>query len=101
MSGHQSLDDFGNLLLLASRELGDPLKSLVEATARSDDAPRLGLAKKFLDGDTERTGHWNQHVGTRRVAALLPIANVRLILTNLPGQFALRKTSGLSKGFET
>ncbi len=59
VAGFQSLDDFGNLLLLSSREFGDSLKCLVETTARSDDPPRFGLAKQFLDGNTESTGHWN------------------------------------------
>jgi hypothetical protein len=93
----QSLDHFGDFLLLAAGQFGDPLKSLVQTAPRGNDAPWLWLAQQFLDSDAQGIGHRHEHVGTRQVAASLPIAHIGRFFANLPGQFAEAQSGGLAQ----
>jgi hypothetical protein len=97
----EDFDKLGQLLLLAAWQPQRFLKRLAELSTRSDDTLGPGFAQQLMHGDTERFGHRHQHVGTRQIAALFPVTNVRLVLADLAGQFPLRKAGGFAQSFET
>jgi hypothetical protein len=97
----EDLDELGQFRLLAARQPQGILKHQAELSTRSNDTLGPGFAQQLMHGDAERLGHRQQHVGTRQVAALFPIADVRLVLADLPGQFPLRKAGGFAQSFET
>lgn len=97
MLSEQGLNHFGDFLLLAAWQFGDPLKSLVQAAPRGNDAPWFGLAQQFLDGDAQGAGHRHEHIRTRYLSATFPIAHIGRRLINLPCEFAHRNTGGLTQ----
>ena len=100
MLGDEEFDEVGQLLLLAAWQAGSFLEDLAQFATRCRDALGTGLAQEFLDRDTQGLGHGDEHVGTGEVPALLPIADVGLVLADLAGQLALGQSSGLPEGFE-
>jgi len=74
---------------------------LAELAARSAVAPGAGLAQEFLDRHAQGGGHGDEHVGTGKVPALFPVADVGLVLADLAGQLALGQTSGFPEGTES
>ena len=98
MLGQEGLDDLDDLVLLAAGQPSHFLEDLAEPAARNAVAPGAGLAQEFLDRDAQGLGHGDEHVGTGEVPALLPIADVGLVLADLAGQLALGQASGFPEG---
>lgn len=90
----QRLDDLDDFFLLAAWQLGDFGERLPQPAAGRGRATRFAFAQKFLDGDAQSFGDWSQHVGTRNLPAAFPIADVRVRLADLLGQFAHGQSGG-------
>lgn len=84
---HKRLEQLHNLLLLSAGQLGSCIKKLAEFASGSGSAAWPRLTKKLFDGDAEGLSHWDEHVGTRKVPAGLPIKHVGVLLADLTGKF--------------
>jgi hypothetical protein len=92
MEREKSFRHLNHLLLLAARQFGNRFKDLAEATARSRSATGFRFAKQHFHGNAENLSHRNQHIGTRQVAAGLPVQNIRVLFADLAGQLPHRET---------
>lgn len=98
MLGNEGFKQFNNLLLLATRQTGSGLEELTELAACRLQPLGLRLSEKFLDRNPEGLGHRNQDIGAGKLPRRLPIADVGLILLDLPGQLTLGESGSLTQG---
>ena len=84
----QGFDDFENLLLLTAGQLGHGFKHGARLAARLD-RPTSRFTKQRFHSHAQGFCHRQQHVRAGEVPAVFPIADVGLVLPDLPGQFPL------------
>ena len=88
--GDESFDHVDDFLLLALGQSGNRLKRRTRPTAGRirgrppDDAP-----KQTINIYAQYPGHGGKEIGARRLAATLPIADVRMMDAQLSGQVSL------------
>jgi hypothetical protein len=86
--GFHHVQDF---LLLATGQLGNRFKHRARFATRLERAPGC-FAEQYFHRNAEGLCHRNQHVGTRQVAAGLPVQNIRVLFADLAGQLPHRET---------
>ena len=102
MLGHESLDDFDDLLLLASRQPGNGIehKTGFSGGAAVPMLPRW-LAEQILDGYFEHIGEGGQLFRAQRRGASLPVGNDLLIYTQGIRYLLLRKSGAFPECGDT
>ena len=100
-AGDDGFHDRHDALALSARHAGNPGNNIAQPSAGLAVVPRLLLAEQFLDADAQRLRDGQQHIRSRRPAGGLPIADVRLVLTDLPRKLALGQSRRFPKFFES
>jgi hypothetical protein len=93
----EGFDDLEDFLLLAAWQFGDGLKDGAHLACGGRGAAGFLLSQQLFEGDPQRLGEGEQHVGSGKLAAALPVAEVGGGLADLPGQFPHGEAGGFAQ----
>ena len=86
MLANEWFQDRHDLFLLARRQLRRLIEKLTHAACRRKNPLRFIFTQKLFDRDAKRGSHRNEQIRARQIAGAFPIADVGVVLVDLPGE---------------